>query len=105
MSMSNDLRDYLISEGIGPIILEEYPDTPDTVICLFRRPGMARHLESDIEEPELAVHVRASKLADADALLGSVAAALHSFKEVTLNTKRYLLVRALGEPQSLGRDV
>ncbi|MFO7253131.1 MAG: minor capsid protein [Actinomycetes bacterium] len=105
----DDIASYLASQGITGVYKGYMPDQPDDLVALFEYAGSPTELtmgEGDpvVERPGLQVRVRNRSYPAGRAKIGEVVDALHGLAGATINGTRYLLVRALQSPASLGLD-
>jgi len=115
MSYLEDIATYLDSLGIGvypgtsstrTIYIDEMPDIPDAVIALHGRSGRSRicHTGGDIKRPDLHIEIRADTYTAARSKIAEIDAALHRFGNETVGDTRFILVKAVNEALSLGKD-
>jgi len=106
--MVDDIADYLataMTRTVGTNITQDImPETPDDCIALTAAGGESPDLVASIEFPTLQVIVRAATRATAKANANTVYTTLHGASELTLNSRRYLFIKANHAPECLGRD-
>ena len=106
--MLTEIGAYLQSQGIGTLgadlFLGLMPDQPDNCIALFEYAGSPPDLHWNGEYPGLQVRVRNKSYAAGRAKIEEVVTELHGAHELTLNSTRYLLIKAWGSPEVLKRD-
>ena len=106
--MLKEIGTYLQSQGIGTLgadlFLGLMPDQPDNCIALFEYAGSPPDLHWNGEYPGLQVRVRNKSYAAGRAKIEEVVTELHGAHELTLNSTRYLLIKARGSPEVLKRD-
>lgn len=113
MALLDDIASHLVSKSIGTIgtdlFLGYMPDQPDNCVGVFEYAGEPMELtmgtgDAVLERPGLQVRARNKSYSAAKTKIDSVVTALHGLAEQTLNSKRYLLVRANQSPESIGMD-
>lgn len=113
MSFLEDIATQLNSLGIGvypgtsstrTIYIGEMPDTPDSVIALYARPGRAKELYCDIQYPDLHIETRAATYSAAQTKAEAIDAALHAQHDIILSAHKYLTIRGRGVPCKLEVD-
>lgn len=112
--LTTDLAAYLQTAGVGTVGTDIFkgflPETPNDCVVLFQRGGQPPEVVNTvprIEYPELHVIIRAdgdTAYEDAMDKANDVMVALHAIGEVTINTRRYLYVRALSSPTLMRYD-
>lgn len=104
----DDIASHLQSQGIGTVGTNIFkgllPDQPDNCIALFEYAGSPPDLHWEGEYPGLQVRVRNKSYSAGREKIGSVVSKLHGLCEQTINSTRYLLLKANQSPGGLGRD-
>ena len=105
----DDVADYLVAQGVATgvdvdLFKGELPPTPDNALALYEYGGEAPPLHWDGETVSIQVRVRSKVYATGRAKIQAAYEALHGLTETVLGTTRYLLVRAMQPPSSIGRD-
>lgn len=111
MAMLEDIGAYLTAHGFGTVATDIFlgylDDVPSVAIALFEyagEPPEDTHDSNGIDNPGLQVRVRGTSYATARATVLSIQDHLHTLHNTTLTSGRYLLIRAVQSPFSLGRD-
>lgn len=111
MAMLEDIGAYLVAHSFGTagtnLFYGDMPETPDVCIALFEyagEPPEDTHDSKGIDNPGLQVRVRGTSYATARATVLSIQDHLHTLHNTALTAGRYLLIRAVQSPFSLGRD-
>ncbi len=103
-----DIGNFLQTRGVGMLWSDLFwgymPDQPDNLVALFEYAGQAPDLHWNGEYPRFQVRVRNKNYTAGRAKIEQVVSILHGLYEQVLGTTRYLLIRALQSPESLGRD-
>lgn len=106
--MVDDIAAYLQTAGHGTvgtdIFKESMPPSPETCTVLYSYGGNPPELIGDIEYPGLQVKVRADGPSNALSRINDVMNKLHTLGETTINTHRYLYVKAVDSCAFAGFD-
>lgn len=111
MAMLDDIGAYLVTHSFGTLgtnmFIGDMPETPDVCIALFEyagEPPEDTHDGQGVDNPGLQVRVRGTSYSTARATISSIQDHLHTLRNTTLTATKYLFIRAVQSPFSLGRD-
>lgn len=108
-----ELASCLVTAGLGTLgtdlFLGYQPDTPDVCVSLHETGGLApRYITNapwpSVERPSVQVFVRDPLYLAARSRLSAIARTLNALTNTSVQGARYLSVRPLQAPISLGRD-
>ena len=103
----SDVKSLLTFTPANTIYLQDMPDTPDNLVCIFFAGGMPPVLAFDgrtYERPSFQVRVRHLNAATAIQWAESVKDALNGIYNLTINSTRYIDVSQTGDIMPLGKD-
>lgn len=104
----DDIATYLQTGGVGTVGTDlfkgELPPDPDNCVAIYEYAGQPPFVSVDIDRPGLQVRVRNKGYAQARAKIDQIYLLLHALANTTINGTRYLIVRAVQSPFSMGRD-
>lgn len=104
----DDIATYLQAGGVGTIGTDlfkgELPPDPDNCVAIYEYAGQPPLVSVNIDRPGLQVRVRNQGYAQARAKIEQVYLLLHALANTTLSGERYLIIRAVQSPFSMGRD-
>jgi len=110
--LADDVADRLQTAGVGTKGVDLFkimdPGRPDTAVIVYATQGVAPMDAMGsravvVEQPTVHVLIRGATGALAEAKANAVLRALHKFSG-TINTTRYLFIRALQSPFDVGPD-
>jgi Bacteriophage minor capsid protein len=109
MAILEELKGYLVANGVSPVFMVKMPDTPDDAVCLYEYAGIPPQFAHDgqqWENPRVQVVTRDSKLnyASARAKAQSVYDVLNGTVNTTIDSRHYLKILALQSPFPMGAD-
>ena len=114
MSLLEDVSLRLENQGRGTrgtnIFIGRQPDSPDNLIIVWELMGQEPYNTMGpsgtapyVKRPRFLVQIRNTSYADAQTLADQVYSDLHWFTG-TIGSTRYMLIRALNQPYSVGED-
>ena len=114
MSLLEDVSLRLENQGRGTrgtnIFIGRQPDSPDNLIIVWELMGQAPYNTMGpsgtapyVKRPRFLVQIRNTSYADAQTLADQVYSDLH-WLTGTIGSTRYMLIRALNQPYSVGED-
>ena len=109
MAILEELRNYLLSNGVTGVFMVKMPDTPDDAVCLYEYAGIPPEFAHDGQQWEnlrVQAVARDAKLnyANARAKAQSVYNVLNGTVNTTIDSSRYLKILALQSPFPMGAD-
>jgi hypothetical protein len=108
--ITHDIADYLVSNlgfSTGDVFEGFMPDRSGTTISVYQYGGfwpLVATVPNQIERPECHIIIRSDTYDAAMTAANTILKGLHTQGEITINTHRYLYIRALGSPNMMRAD-
>jgi transglutaminase-like putative cysteine protease len=107
MAILEELRGYLVANGVSPVFMVKMPDTPDDAVCLYEYAGIPPEFAHDGQQWEnlrVQAVARDASYTSARDKAQSVYDVLNGTVNTTIDSSRYLKILALQSPFPMGAD-
>ncbi len=104
----DEIATFLQAQSLGTVGTDLFkghlPPGPDDCVVIYETGGFEPELAAALDHPTFQVLCRARDYQTARNKAESIYSQLHGLTETVLSSRRYLLIRAMQTPTSIGQD-